>query len=223
MAAVPPVVVFDFDLTLTRWDTGARFFRWLLRRERWRLALLGLALPLLAPLLLWRGTRRRVIRAAVWIATLGRTVDDLPGLVQQHLSALPAAERAAVFMPDALARLRLHMAAGHRVVVATGSLQPLARALLDEAGLHAVPLVASTLRPWLGGLVREQHCFGVNKVPMLAARGYGPPWAIAYTDHQADLPVLAHSAACFLVNPQPACLARIQQQLGGTATVLRWG
>ena len=42
-----PVVVFDFDLTLTYWDTADRFFRWLLRREPWRLLVVALALPVL--------------------------------------------------------------------------------------------------------------------------------------------------------------------------------
>lgn len=41
------VVVFDFDLTLTRWETGRRFFKGLLRRQPWRLGALIVALPLL--------------------------------------------------------------------------------------------------------------------------------------------------------------------------------
>lgn len=222
MAGSPPVVVFDFDLTLTRWDTASRFFRWRLRRDAWRLLLVGLALPVLLPLLALRDTRRWVIRYAVWVATLGLHPEGLPAQVQAFLQALPVEVREGVFLPDALARLRMHLAAGHRVVVATGSLQPLARALLDGQGLGDVPLVASTLRRGLGGLVRDQHCIGANKIPMLSAVGFAPPWAIAYTDHHADLPVLQHSAACYLVNPQPRCLARIQQQLPAAVTVLRW-
>ena len=34
------VVVFDFDLTLTRWETASRFFKGLLRRQPWRIAVL---------------------------------------------------------------------------------------------------------------------------------------------------------------------------------------
>ncbi|WMJ68222.1 HAD family hydrolase [Stenotrophomonas sp. 24(2023)] len=222
MAGSPPVVVFDFDLTLTRWDTASRFFRWRLRRDAWRLLLVAMAVPVLLPLLVLRGTRRWVIRYAVWVATLGLQPGDLPAQVQAFLQALPADVRDTVFLPDALAQLRLHMAGGHRVVVATGSLQPLARALLDGQGLADVPLVGSTLRRGLGGLVRDQHCVGANKIPMLAAVGFTPPWAVAYTDHHADLPVLQHSAACYVVNPQPRCLARIQQQLDTAVTVLHW-
>jgi phosphatidylglycerophosphatase C len=107
-------------------------------------------------------------------------------------------------------------------VIATGCLELLARALLERAGLGSVPLVASTLRPFLGGMVREAHCFGPNKIPMLAERGYAPPWAVAYTDHHADLPVLRQSAERFVVSPKPECLKRIEQALGGKATVLAW-
>src|SRR5687767_13334184 len=192
------VVVFDFDLTLTRWDTADRFFRWLLRRNAWRLALVVAALPVLGPLMLAASTRKWPIRFAVWVATLGRDSSALADLAQQHIRSLPGGH-AAVFVPAAVECLHAHVACGHRVVIATGCLEPLARALLQHAGLDHVPLVASTLRPFLGGLARDQHCFGANKIPMLTARGFAPPWAFAYTDHHADLPVLELSAERFLV------------------------
>ena len=221
MSAASSVVVFDFDLTLTRWDTADRFFRWLLRREPWRFALILAAFPLLGPLLLAKPTRRWPIRFAVWVATLGHSPKALPALVEEHIRSL-AEGHESVFLPAAVERLRAHLDQGHTVVVATGSLQPLATALMVNAGLGGVPLVASTLRPFLGGLVRQRHCFGPNKIPMLTARGFAPPWAVAYTDHHADLPVLKLSAQRFLVSPKPECLARIKQALGGDATILAW-
>jgi phosphatidylglycerophosphatase C len=57
---------------------------------------------------------------------------------------------------------------------------------------------------------------------MLSARGFSPPWAIAYTDHHADLPVLELSVERFLVNPKPACLARIKRALAVEIAVLSW-
>ena len=41
------VVVFDFDLTLTRGETASRFYTGLLRRQPWRIAGVMLALPVL--------------------------------------------------------------------------------------------------------------------------------------------------------------------------------
>jgi phosphatidylglycerophosphatase C len=217
----PPVVVFDFDLTLTRWDTAERFFRWLLARDGWRVAMVLLALPVLGPLMLIRRTRKWPVRFAVWVATLGRSLDDLPRLAEEHIRALPAGHES-VFLPAAIERLQAHVAQGHRVVIATGCLEPLARALLAHAGLAHIPLAASTLRPFLGGLARARHCFGANKIPMLAAHGFAPPWAAAYTDHHADLPVLELSAERYLVSPEPQCLARINQALPAGVTILTW-
>jgi len=216
-----PVVVFDFDLTLTRWDTADRFFRWMLRRDFWRIGLVVAALPILAPLLIHHASRRWPIRFAVWVATWGRTPEILSMLVEEHIRSLPAGCEA-VLLPEALDRVRSHVERGHRVVVATGSLEPLARALLDDAGLTQVPLVASTLRPFFGGWVRDQHCFGPNKIPMLTARGFAPPWDVAYTDHSADLPVLRLSVERYLVSPTPTCLASIRRALDTEATVLAW-
>lgn len=215
------VVVFDFDLTLTRWDTADRFFRWLLRRDAWRLAVVLVALPVLGPLYMFDATRKWPIRFAVWAATLGRSTETLPLLVDEHIRSLPGGP-ASVFIPVAVQQLQQHWDQGDRVVIATGSLVPLAQALLARAGLGHVPLVASTLRPFLGGLVRDQHCFGKNKIPMLAARGYAPPWAVAYTDHCADLPVLSLSEAWYLISPTPTCRARIEQVLDKEATILSW-
>jgi phosphatidylglycerophosphatase C len=221
MSADARVVVFDFDLTLTHWDTADRFFRWLLGRSRWRLALVLLPLPVLAPLLLSRATRRWPIRYAVWAATLGRTLGDLQQLVRQHSDAVFAEPRP-LFVAAAVARLRNHLEQGDRLVIATGCLEPLARELLERGGLGHVPLVASTLRPFLGGLARDRHCFGRNKIPMLAERGFPPPWAIAYTDHHCDLPVLALSREWYLVSPKPQCVSRIERALAARATILDW-
>jgi phosphatidylglycerophosphatase C len=221
MNEATPIVVFDFDLTLTRWDTADLFFRWLLKRDAWRLALVLSSLPVLGPLLLLRVTRKWPIRFAVWVATLGRTPIDLDQLVREHADEVLARDPS-LFLPAAVQQLRAHVAQGHRVVIATGCLEPLARELLVRQGLGAVPLVASTLRPFLGGMARQHHCFGANKVPMLAARGFAPPWAFAYTDHQCDLPVLELSRDCFLVNPKPKCLGRIEQVLKVKPVILAW-
>ena len=157
-----------------------------------------------------------LVRSKAW-----RSTGDLQALVEAHIDALPGGH-ASVLLPVAIERLQSHLDGGDRVVIATGCLEMLARSLLARAGLAHVPLVASTVRPFLGGLVRDRHCFGPEKVPMLSARGYAPPWAVAYTDHRADLPVLRLSAERFLVSPTPACLARIEQALAMRPLVLAW-
>lgn len=215
------VVVFDFDLTLTRWETASRFFKGLLRRQPWRMAALLPCLPVLLPMLALPATRGLPVRVAVWLATFGRSREALDALAQAHAQAVfDGGDR--VFVDAAVARLRLHLQQGDRVVIATGCWEPLARALLARGGLAEVPLVASTLRPYLGGWVSRQRCLGANKIPMLAARGYAPPWAMAYTDHHADLPLLRNSAQWCLVSPTPNCLRRIETALQTRAQVVAW-
>lgn len=221
MSETAPVVVFDFDLTLTRWDISDGFFRWLLRRNRWRRAVLLASFPVTGLLLLTRRTRKRFIRFVIWLATFGHGRDTLPELAEQYLRSLPGGHASAL-LPVALERVQWHLDQGHRVVIATGCLQSLARALLTHAGFADVPLVASTLRPFLGGLISEQHCFARNKVSMLVARGFAPPWSAAYTDHHVDLPLLEQSTECYLISPTPESLARIRQVLPVEATVLAW-
>ncbi|WP_256774515.1 MULTISPECIES: HAD family hydrolase [unclassified Stenotrophomonas] len=215
------VVVFDFDLTLTRWETASRFFKGLLRRAPWRLSILLLALPVLGPLLLASHTRRLPTRFGVWLATFGRSRHALEALAASHAEAVFDGDEV-LFIDAAVAHLRQHQADGARVVIATGCWEPLARALLARGGLGDVPLVASTLRPAWGGWVSDQHCLGANKIPMLAARGYPPPWAMAYTDHHADLPLLRNSARWYLVSPKAGCLRRIEDALQSPARILDW-
>lgn len=214
-------VVFDFDHTLTSWDSADRFFRWLIRRSPWRLALVVVSLPVLGPLLLPRATRRIPIRFAVWVATLFRSEERIASLVRKHVAEIAAVGEALV-LREALIRVREHLELGHTVVVATGSLEVLARQYLAESGLGHVPVVGSTLRPFLLGMASREHCFGAGKVPMLTQRGYPPPWAVTYTDHECDLPLIGHSSECFLVNPRPQAIRAISERLSFTPTVLSW-
>jgi len=221
MSENSPTVVFDFDLTLTNWDTADRFFRWLLRCQGWRWALVfGLA-PVLAPLFLIRKTRKFPVGYAVWVATLGLSQEQLQQRVREHAEELFLCP-APVFLLEGLERLQSHLKQGHRVVIATGCLEVLAKELLGRAGYGHVPLVGSTLRPFLGGMARHEHCFGPNKIPMLSRRGFAPPWEITYTDHQCDLPVLQLSAERFLVNPTPKAVRLIRHELDCETTILTW-
>ncbi len=214
-------IVFDFDHTLISWDSSDRFFRWLLKRGPWRLLLVLASIPLLAPLLLIKNTRKQPIKFAVWAATLGRSNDALNALAKTHVTEI-VAMRQPVVLQDAISQLHHHLALGHRVVVATGSLEVLAREFLDQSGLATIPLVGSSLKPLMWGMVAHEHCYGPRKIPMLSRRGYPPPWVATYTDHECDLPVIGQSAECFLVNPRPKAIRIISDELSFTPKVLSW-
>jgi len=214
-------IVFDFDHTLTPWDSSELFFRWLLKRSPWRIALVMASIPLLAPLLLGKNTRNLPVKFAVWTATLGRSGDTVRALVKEHVAEIVARQQPLV-LQDAIRQLNHHLAQGQRVVVATGSLEALARELLDQSGLAHIPLVGSSLKPFLRGMAAREHCYGHRKIMMLTERGYPPPWVATYTDHECDLPVMRQSAACFLVNPRPKAVRIITDELPYAPEVLTW-
>jgi phosphatidylglycerophosphatase C len=221
MTTTDQTIVFDFDHTLTSWDSADRFFRWLLKRNPWRMALVVISLPVLGPMFLARRTRKLPIRYAVWVATLGQSLESLQFLAKQHVKEIMASGRP-LLMQDGSRRLRHHHELGHTVVIATGSLESLAREFLDQSGFGHIPLVGSSLKPFLWGLVSEERCYAENKIPLLTRRGFPPPWSMTYTDHQCDLPVIGHSATCFLVNPKPKAIRLISRKLSFTPEILSW-
>jgi phosphatidylglycerophosphatase C len=215
------LAVFDFDHTITPWDTAARFFFWLMWRRPWKAGFALIALPFLGPLLAFRHTRKVPIRFGAWVATLGVSHAQLPDLARMHIREVT--ERGEKFVrSDARARLNDHLAQGHEVVVATGCLEVLAREILMIEGLGTVAVVGSSVRRYFGGMVVLEHCFGERKIPMLAARGFVAPWDFAYSDHRADLPLLLRGKQQYLVNPLPKCASVLSPALGKTATLVSW-
>lgn len=215
------LAVFDFDHTITPWDTAQRFLLWLIRGSAWKLGLVLLALPVLGPLLAFSSTRKWPIRFGAWVATLGVQPEHLAQLSRMHIKAVTELGQKFV-RNDARARLEYHRALGHQVVVATGCLEVLAREILSAEGLGTIEVVGSSMRARFGGMVIAQHCIGERKIVMLAARGFAEPWDFAYSDHQADLPLLLKGKARYLINPLPSCSSRFNAALGETATVLSW-
>jgi phosphatidylglycerophosphatase C len=215
------IVVFDFDLTLTSWDTAARFFAWLLRRSPWKIVLGAPVALVISPLAMFRRTRRVPIRFAAWLATLGYDHEPLRALARAHIAEI-IAQYGSFLRRDGRTQIEAHLSQGHTVVVATGALEDLAREILAHEGIVNVTVVGSSMRRWLGGMVVNQHCYGANKIPMMQERGFEPPWAMVYSDHEADLPLLRAGARQFVVNPKPRAAARLMAILGSSASVVTW-
>jgi phosphatidylglycerophosphatase C len=213
--------VFDFDHTLTSRDTAARFFVWLLCQSPWKLVLGAPIALLIAPLALFRRTRRVPIRFAAWLATFGHDQDFLGVLAREHVVEI-SARHGAFLRRDGKAQIEAHLSQGHTVVVATGALEYLARAILAHEGVNNVTVVGSSMRSLLGGMVVHRHCYGAHKIPMLQERGFEPPWAFVYSDHETDLPLLRAGSRQFVVNPKPRSAARLKAALGPSASVVNW-
>jgi phosphatidylglycerophosphatase C len=119
-----PVAVFDLDGTLLRGDTTAEFVRGLILRSPPRAAAALLAAPVIGPFFFVPLARRHAITLLLGIATAGLP----PGRVQaleEEFAARHAAQGSQISV--VLDRLHAHLDAGHRVVIATGCADWLAR------------------------------------------------------------------------------------------------
>lgn len=222
-AADAPLVVFDFDNTLYRGDSGGDLLQWLLRRSAWRVLVALIASTVLLPMLAFLPTRRSGISGYLWIGTLGLSdYRDLNALIKRYVVARTDYLSDAL-LPIALGVLDKHLQAGDRVVIATGAPPELAHAILAFVARQDVPVVGSHEAPWFGGLITVDHCHNENKLRCLARDGYGGPIAIAYSDSKEDLPLLTKAQQPVVVNPKASSISLLRRALPPGTQFLNWG
>ena len=217
------LVVFDFDHTLFRGDSGTGLMVWMLRSNPLRAIVAMLASPLIAPLFLWPSTRRIPISIYLWIATIGVGDGGIPAARIADYVGRNAVDLRARLHPAALAALHAHRAGGDAVVIATGAPAPLVHAILALATDIALPVIGSTSAPCWGGRMTARHCHAENKLSMLREAGFEAPIVRAYSDSTADLPLLRAAREPVVVNPRPRRVPIFRDALGVRVPVLEWG
>jgi phosphatidylglycerophosphatase C len=210
-------VVFDLDKVLLGSDASTLFLRGRLRQNRARTLALLLASPLLLPGAAIPQLRPLTARLMTRLAVGGSPADDVEDVASAYRSVLQIEPEAAV--ADAIARVREHQAAGDLVVIATGCEETLARGYLAAIGLGDLDVVGSTGSLWPP---RVRRAMGEGKVEMLTARGYPPPWKVAYSDAATDLPLFAGTPRPVLVNGDEKDVARITRTLGRPPETVTW-
>jgi phosphatidylglycerophosphatase C len=234
-AAAPPagrpVAVFDLDGTLLRGDTTVEFIRGLILRSPARTAAALLIVPL-GPFFFMPFSRRYAIALLLWIATAGLPPREIDAMVQRFAAAHAAEGNRIRVVLD---RLHAHLAAGDRVVIATGCADWLASAVCRALGLDTVEVVAARLRQGRTFVRPSPECgmwdalptsagvmsFGLEKLRRLAAAGITFPVAYAYTDSSTDLPLLLAATERHVVEPSRGHLRRIRAKAGPGCVVLR--
>jgi phosphatidylglycerophosphatase C len=215
-------VVFDLDGTLVAGDSFGAFLRHLIIRRRRRLVAAVLTAPAWLPALFVRPTRRAAERYLVWLAAVGLDERAFAAAARafavQHAGA--ATGRTA---PAAVARVREHLAAGDRVIVATACAAPLAHEVCAAIGLDEVEVVSSTLIRSRWGLpVPTVPARGPGKLQALQAAGVELPVDHAYSDSASDLPLLLAARIPHVVDPTPRDWPRLQRALGADVDLLTW-
>jgi len=198
----PVLAIFDLDGTLTRRDTYVPYLLGLLARYPLNLFR---ASTLVGPLLLhllgkksngWLKDRflqvicKNVPRDTInrWSRQYGERVFN------QRLR------------PQLLERLVAHRAHGHRILLATASLDLYAETIAQALKCDAVISTTTLIDPCR---LDSPNCYGPEKLRRVAEwkQQHEPEsWTVVYTDHHADLPLLEWADHAVVVSPTPRLL-----------------
>jgi HAD superfamily hydrolase (TIGR01490 family) len=196
--------LFDLDQTLLPYDTQALFCHFVLKRHGWRrayLPLLAAAAPLRVVRILGNGGMKRVFFSFLW------------RMPRAHLTAL-AHEFAETVVPpllypEVMAEVERHRAAGRTLILNTASPEFYAtaiarvlkfdhcfgtRILFQRDPLPLIPRIDGENNKRTEKLKRMRHVLGTElSLPL--------PGAYAYSDSEADLPMLRYVEHPVAVNP----------------------
>jgi len=196
------VVAFDFDGTITSTDT----LRLFLTRIRSRRALAGTFFrhaPRVA-LALRGGPARDAAKALICLDVLG-------GLTHEEAEAAAVATAQVVerswIRPDARARIRWHLAAGHRIIVVSASFDAYVRRVAATLGIEEVIATrweVDARTGVLSGRLDGPNVRGEAKVALLADHLDGPcDLDYAYGNSSGDTAMLARARHPVRVGRRP--------------------
>lgn len=191
---------FDMDRTLLRVDTGTSWTRFLYRRGE-------LPLTMVAKALYWSTLYKLAVldmEAVFTRLALGLAGDSEAEMIakcdlwyRDHVAPEIA--------PAARVAVEAHRAAGHAVVLATGSTVYAARPVARGVGIDHV--LASELEVVAGAFTGRASalCFGRHKVALAErwadAHGIDLAGSYFYSDSYNDLPMLSRVGRAVAVNP----------------------
>lgn len=219
MSPTPRIVVFDLDVTLTRYDTFLPFVVGYIRHHRKRRGLAFWRLPL-GLLRFWRwGDRTWVKTQVLRIFLGGEPRERIQAWTERFVAnLLEEAMRA-----PGIAELRRHQEEGARVILASASFDIYVACLAARLDISEVlaTRVAWNARGRLVGMDGEncrddEKLRRVKALPGMPADGSG---VTAYSDSHADLPLLGWAENGVAVCPSK----RLFHQVGGLGLdVVRW-
>jgi phosphatidylglycerophosphatase C len=201
MATDDTLAIFDLDGTITRRDTYAAYLLGYLRRHprAWP------RLPSLA-LFLARAAAHAEPGALKAVALRAVFADADQARIEAWNDIFVPWCLARLLRVGAVARIAAHRQAGHRLLLATASLDLYVRRLARELGFDeavctraawtAEGRIAGTLDG--GNLKGEAKLAAVQRV---VPAGRDAPFVIAYSDHHADLPLLRWADRAVAVCP----------------------
>jgi HAD superfamily hydrolase (TIGR01490 family) len=207
-SAGSPVAVFDLDGTVTRRDTYLAYLMYVLQRRGHRVPYC-LGLPA-AVLQFKRGRLSNdTLKCRFLAAILGGCSRSE---IERHTAGFVEICVTRMVKPAARARIARHHRQGHRLVLASASLDVYATALgtrlgFDDVVCTRVAWVADEISGSLAGpnLLSEAKLAAVKEALTMDERGCG--LMFAYSDHHSDLPLLLFAKHGVAVDPTPPLAA----------------
>jgi HAD superfamily hydrolase (TIGR01490 family) len=193
--------LFDMDNTLLRGDTGMSWTRFLYRRG-------DLPASMVAKVVYWSALYKLAVLDMEAVVT--RLVADLEGDSEAEMIAKCNVwyreDVARLVAPAALVAIARHRAAGHTIVLATGSTVYAARPV--AAGVAIDHVLATELEVDAAGSFTGKPralCFGRHKVTLVEEwakrEGIDLAKSYFYSDSYNDLPMLERVGTAIAVNP----------------------
>ncbi len=202
MSATPkrPAAVFDFDGTITRRDTMLGFMLHLLRQEPGAARALGPALARLPAYLLGRAGKAEM-KALLLRAYVRLPEPEREALVARFHDRFLAPR----YLPGAVARVAWHRREGHRLVLASASVELYLRPVAAALGFDH--LLATRMHLDDPPCPVGENCYEREKVNRLMAEPWFDdvdwPASWGYSDHISDLPMLMLCGHPVATNPRP--------------------
>jgi HAD superfamily hydrolase (TIGR01490 family) len=211
--------LFDMDNTLLRGDTGMSWTRFLYRRG-------DLPASMVAKVVYWSALYKLAVLDMEAVVT--RLVADLEGDSEAEMIAKCdiwyREDVARLVAPAARVAIAHHRAAGHTIVLATGSTVYAARPV--AAGVAIDHVLATELEVDAAGSFTGKPralCFGRHKVTLVEAwaerEGIDLARSYFYSDSYNDLPMLERVGTAIAVNPDARLLRHARKKGWQTA---RW-
>ena len=210
------VTIFDLDGTIACGDTFLHFLGFVLRRRPWRLArcagLPGMALRAGLGAVSRDDAKRRLLTAIAGGCTRA--------VIESLAVAFDRKCRTTMLKSPALDRIAWHRRQGHRLILATGSLDLYANALGEALGFDDIVCTRAAYEgDVVSGGLQGGNLRGEAKVAAIRAlpafNTPSAPFVFAYTDHHSDLPLLRFADHGVAVDPSRR-LAHLAAEYGLT-------
>ena len=214
------IAVFDFDGTLTRYDTYLRYLILSTLARLTRLTHMGtLPIDVLRHKLGWQDNSW--LKQRFLSAILGGWGDTDLAIVTGRLFTELLNNG---FRAEGLAELERHRRLGHRTVLLSAGFDFYLAPIANQMGFSDC-ICSNAERNEHGvltGRIAGANCYGMEKVRRIKAIldcDLDLRYLVVYGDHETDFPLMRIADEAYIINPRPT-LARKAEEIG--IRILRW-